>query len=34
LTDVFFTPTNYKGAFGGTDWTDGWSNFDPQNISY
>lgn len=34
LTDGFFTPTTYKGAFGGTDWTDGWSNFDPQNVSY
>ncbi len=26
--------TTYKGAFGTTDWTDGWTNFDPQNTDY
>jgi hypothetical protein len=26
--------TAYKGAFGTTDWTDGWANFDPQNTDY
>jgi hypothetical protein len=29
-----FTSTTYRGAFGGNDWTDGWSNFDPQNTVY
>lgn len=36
----FWTSTTYKGAFPvtdgtpATDWTDGWSNFDPENASY
>lgn len=30
----FFTPVNYRGAFGTTDWTTGWTNFDPQNTNY
>ncbi len=34
LTDPFFTPVTYKGAFGTTDWTTGWCNFDPQNTDY
>jgi hypothetical protein len=34
LTDTFFTPVAYKGAFGTTDWTTGWCNFDPQNTDY
>jgi hypothetical protein len=34
LTDAFFTPVTYKGAFGTTDWTAGWCNFDPQNTDY
>ncbi len=34
LTDSFFTPVNYRGAFGDTDWTAGWCNFDPQNTDY
>jgi hypothetical protein len=34
LTDSFFTPVTYKGAFGTTDWTAGWCNFDPQNTDY
>jgi len=30
LTDAFFTPTTYRGAFDGTtDWTDGWAEFRP-----
>ncbi len=38
--DAFWTPTTYKGAFPvtdntpATDWTAGWSNFDPQNTAY
>jgi hypothetical protein len=33
----FFTPTNYRGAFAPTPtpmWTDGWTNWDPQNTTY
>lgn len=34
LTDSFFTPVSYRGAFGGEDWTAGWANWDPQNTAY
>jgi hypothetical protein len=34
LSDSFFTQVTYKGAFGSTDWTQGWCNFDPQNTDY
>lgn len=34
LSDAFFTPVAYKGAFGATNWTTGWCNFDPQNTDY
>jgi len=34
LTDPFFTQTAYRGAFGTTDWTTGWCNFNPQNTDY
>ncbi len=34
LTDAFFTQVAYRGAFGTTDWTTGWCNFDPQNTNY
>jgi hypothetical protein len=34
LANPFFTPVDYIGAFGTTDWTAGWSNFDPQNKIY
>ncbi|MDP2175775.1 MAG: hypothetical protein Q8K70_07695 [Bacteroidota bacterium] len=30
----WFTSTTFRGAFGTTDWTDTWSNFNPQNIAY
>jgi hypothetical protein len=30
----WFTSTAFRGAFGGTDWTDNWSNFNPQNEAY
>jgi hypothetical protein len=33
----FFTPTKYRGAFAPaptTQWTDGWTNWDPQNTDY
>jgi hypothetical protein len=35
LSDAFFdkTPT-FIGAFGSTNWTTGWCNFDPQNTDY
>lgn len=29
-----FTTTAYRGAFGTTNWTSGWTNFDPQNAVY
>lgn len=38
--DAFWTPTTYRGAFPvtdntpATDWTAGWSNFDPENTAY
>jgi hypothetical protein len=34
LTDTFFTPVTYRGAFGTSNWTSGWCNFDPQNTDY
>jgi hypothetical protein len=35
LQDPFFTPTTYIGAFDGTtDWTAGWTNFNPQTTVY
>jgi hypothetical protein len=34
LNDAFFTPVTYRGAFGTTNWTSGWCNFDPQNTDY
>jgi hypothetical protein len=30
----FFTSTTYRGAFGTTDWTDGWAEFQPINKAY
>lgn len=29
-----FTTTTYRGAFGTTNWTSGWTNWDPQNNAY
>ncbi|HRZ96849.1 MAG TPA: T9SS type A sorting domain-containing protein [Paludibacter sp.] len=34
INNAFFDKVNYRGAFGATDWTAGWSNFDPQNTVY
>ena len=34
LADPFFEQVNFVGAFGTYDWTQGWSNFDPQNTVY
>jgi hypothetical protein len=34
LSDSFFDKVAYKGAFGATDWTIGWANFDPQVLNY
>ena len=34
LTNSFFTSVTYLGAFGTTNWTSGWCNFDPQNAGY
>ncbi|MBK8565201.1 MAG: PKD domain-containing protein [Saprospiraceae bacterium] len=30
----YFTPTTYRGAFGDTDWTDCWCEFDARNANY
>jgi len=32
--DIFFTQVAFRGAFGATNWTTGWCNFDPQNTAY
>ncbi len=34
LNDSFFEVVNYRGAFGSSNWTQGWANFDPQNTNY
>jgi hypothetical protein len=34
LSNSFFEPVSFVGAFGSVDWTAGWSNFNPQNTSY
>ncbi len=34
LTDPFFTTTTYRGAFGDTDWTNCWAEWDPINADY
>jgi hypothetical protein len=35
LNDPYFQQVNYKGAFDGVnDWTQGWTNWDPQNTVY
>ena len=34
LTNSFFTEVSYRGAFGTTNWTANWCNFDPQNTDY
>ncbi|CAN5177120.1 hypothetical protein BH09BAC5_BH09BAC5_08130 [soil metagenome] len=35
LTNSFFTPGTYRGAFDGTNnWTDCWTEWDPQNQPY
>jgi hypothetical protein len=31
---TFFTTVTYRGAFGATDWTDGWAEFQPINRNY
>lgn len=32
--NAFFTSTSYRGAFGTTNWTSGWTNWNPQNAAY
>lgn len=34
ITDAFFERVTYVGAFGTTDWTSGWANWNPQNTNY
>jgi hypothetical protein len=30
----WFTATTYRGAFGATDWTEGWAEFKPITKEY
>ena len=32
--DSFFQTTTFRGAFGTTNWAQGWTNYDPQNTDY
>lgn len=34
LSDPFFETVTYRGAFGNTDWTSGWANYDCENTDY
>lgn len=34
VSGSFFNSTTFKGAFGTTDWTDGWAEFQPQKKEY
>ncbi|MCX6219282.1 IPT/TIG domain-containing protein [Spirosoma sp.] len=34
LTDPFFTPVTYRGAFGTENWVSGWTNVNPQATDY
>ncbi|WP_208394680.1 hypothetical protein [Mucilaginibacter gilvus] len=34
VTDAFFDKVTYRGAIGTTDWTIGWTNFNPQVMPY
>ena len=34
LGSSFFTNVGFYGAFGATDWTNDWSNFDPKSAQY
>lgn len=34
VADAFFEKVAYRGAFGSSDWTATWSNFDPQVMAY
>ncbi len=34
LSSSFFDVVTFKGAFGTTNWTTGWCNWDPQNTAY
>ena len=33
-TPAGFETVAFSGAFGATDWTDNWANFDPKNVAY
>jgi hypothetical protein len=34
ITNSFFDHVDFSGAFGTTDWTQGWANWTPQTIEY
>lgn len=34
IDNAFFDKVNFRGAFGTTDWTSGWANFNPNETDY
>ena len=34
LQDAFYTPVDFRGAFGSENWTSCWAEWDPQNADY
>nr|WP_199156307.1 hypothetical protein [Pedobacter sp. ASV2] len=34
VSGSFFDKVDYRGAFGATDWTAGWANYNPQALAY
>lgn len=34
LAGGFYETVSFRGAFGGSDWTDGWANFFPQSVAH
>lgn len=34
IDNPYFDRVNFRGAFGSTDWTAGWTNFDPKSTNY
>ncbi|MCS6992008.1 MAG: T9SS type A sorting domain-containing protein [Chitinophagales bacterium] len=34
LSDPFFTQVTYRGAFGTVNWTEGWAEWNPNNVPY
>jgi hypothetical protein len=34
ISNSFFEEVDYVGAFGSSDWTEGWANWTPQSTAY